>query len=189
MKVLFIDTTTADLVVAVVRENSIDDFSRRNLGTRHSETLCQCVSDALKNSNLTFHDLDAYACAIGPGSFTGIRIGIATVKGYALAVPKPIIAINCLESIACSQTCGAKQSAVINAGNGYYFADYSNGVEPTLVPFEDECANLAGRCDAAASCLDGAAEIIRRKFAYGKFDCALSPLYIRRSQAEEKWKS
>lgn len=189
MKVLYIDTTTADLVVAVVRENSIDDFSRRNLGTRHSETLCQCVSDALKSCNLTFHDLDAYACAIGPGSFTGIRIGIATVKGYALAVPKPIISVNCLESIACSQACGAKMSAVINAGNGYYFADYAKGVEPVLVPFEDERANFAGKCDGATSCLDGAAEIVRRKFADGKFDSALSPLYIRRSQAEEKWKN
>lgn len=189
MKVLYIDSTTADLVVAVVRENSIDDFTRKNLGTRHSETLCQCVGEALKNCNMTFQDLDAYACAIGPGSFTGIRIGIATVKGYAMAVPKPFIAVNCLEAIACSPSCGLRQSAVINAGNGYYFADYTNGTEPTLIPFEDERAKFAGRCDGAAACLDGAAEIIRRKFTQGKFDCALSPLYIRRSQAEEKWKN
>ena len=189
MRVLFVDTTTPDLVVAVVRENSIDDFSRRNLGTKHSETLCQCVSDALKQCNLSFDDFDAYACAIGPGSFTGIRIGIATVKGYALAVPKPVIAVNCLESIANSATCGKKGCAIINAGNGYYFADYKRGVAPTLIPFEDEQAKCAGSCIGAADCVDGSAEIIRRKFAEKQFDSALSPLYIRRSQAEEKWKN
>ena len=189
MKVLFVDTTTADLVVAVVQENSIEDFSRRNLGTRHSETLCQCVSEALASCNLTFDDLDAYACAIGPGSFTGIRIGIATVKGYALAVPKPLIAVNCLEAIASSQACGKKRSAVINAGNGYYFADYLNGIGPTLISYDAEQAERAGRCEGAANCLDGSAEIIRRKFADKKFDETLSPLYIRRSQAEEKWKN
>ena len=189
MKVLYIDTTTPDLVVAVVRENSIDDFSRKNMGTRHSETLCQCVDDALKACKLTFADIDAYACAIGPGSFTGIRIGIATVKGYALAVPKPFIAVNSLEAIARSTTCGAKQCAVIDAGNGYYFADYASGILPTLVSYDDERATVAGRCDGGASCLDGAAQIIRRKFAGRQFDSALSPLYIRRSQAEEKWKN
>ena len=189
MKVLFVDTTTADLVVAVVRENSINNYSCANLGTRHSETLCKRVSEALANSKLTFEELDAYACAIGPGSFTGIRIGIATVKGYALAVPKPVIAVNCLEAIANSQNCGATLSAVIDAGNGYYFADYANGVLPTLVPYGDVRAQVAGRCSGAIACLDGATEIIRQKFNNGKFDNALSPLYIRRSQAEEKWKN
>lgn len=189
MKVLYIDTTTADLVVAVVRENSIDDFSCKNLGTRHSETLCKRVNEAMQACGLTFADLDAYACAIGPGSFTGIRIGIATVKGYALAAPKPLIAVNSLEAIARSRACGAKQSAVIDAGNGYYFADYAGGILPSLVSYDDERAKHAGRCDGGANCLDGAAEIIRRKFSEKQFDNALSPLYIRRSQAEEKCKN
>ena len=186
---LFIDTTTADLVVAVVRENSIDNYSCANLGTRHSETLCQRVNEALEKSHMTFDDFDAYACAIGPGSFTGIRIGIATVKGYVLAAPKPIISVNCLEAIACSQNCGAAQSAIIDAGNGYYFADYANGVLPTLVPYDDVRTQVAGKCNGAIAYLDGVAEIVRKKFSEGAFDNALSPLYIRRSQAEEKWKN
>ena len=82
MKVLCVDTTTADLVVAIVHENKIEDFSVRGCGTRHSETLCNRVDFALKQSGLTFSDIDAFACCIGPGSFTGIRIGIATLKGY-----------------------------------------------------------------------------------------------------------
>lgn len=84
MKVLCVDTTTADLVVAIVHENKIEDFSVRGCGTRHSETLCNRVDFALKQSGLTFSDIDAFACCVGPGSFTGIRIGIATLKGYLL---------------------------------------------------------------------------------------------------------
>ncbi len=186
MKILFIDTTTPDLVVAVIEENSIRDFSLKNCGTHHSVMLCDCVQKALTSCNLRFEDLDAYACAIGPGSFTGIRIGISTVKGYKLAVLKPLICVNSLEAIARSQQCGKKGSAVIDAGNGYYFADYNNGVAPCLISYEDERAVTAGRYTTAMDSLDGAVDIVRDKFIHSNFDETLSPLYIRRSQAEER---
>ena len=164
MKVLCVDTTTADLVVAIVHENKIEDFSVRGCGTRHSETLCNRVDFALKQSGLTFSDIDAFACCIGPGSFTGIRIGIATLKGYLFACGKPAISFSSLKAIAVSSNCREKGSAVVDAGNGYYFADFSNGA-----------------CDY----LDGAVKIVRDAFVKGNFSQSLSPLYIRRSQAEE----
>lgn len=191
MKVLFVDTTTTDLVVVLVEDNCSHDFSRRNCGTHHSETLCDCVKDALCACNLSFKELDAFACAIGPGSFTGIRIGISTVKGYVSAQPKPIIALNSLEIIAESQNCGKKHSAVINAGNGYYFADYAKGIAPCLVAYDDERTANAGRCDSAAGCIDGAVTLIRNRFERRQFVSELEPIYIRRSQAEEnlQWKN
>lgn len=188
MKILFVDTTTSDLVVALVEDTSVRNFCVQNCGTHHSERLCECVRSALQSCNLTFSDLDAYACAIGPGSFTGIRIGISTVKGYALAVAKPLISVNCLEAIARSETCGKKGSAVINAGNGYYFADFTSSVAPCLVSYDDERAVCAGHCESACSCLDGAVEVIKEKYLRKNFDDHISPLYIRRSQAEENRK-
>ncbi len=188
MKVLFVDTTTPDLVVAVVEEKDVRTFGVERCGTRHSEKLCECVGNALTACGLSFDDLDAYACAIGPGSFTGIRIGISTVKGYVVGVNKPLIAVNCLRAIACSQECGKKGSAVIDAGNGYYFADYRNGIEPCLISYSDERADGAGRAASALQYFDGAIELIRSKFADNDFDEFLSPLYIRRSQAEENRK-
>lgn len=186
MKVLYVDTTTADLVVAVVEENKIYDVSSGNVGTRHSETLCGKVAEVLACANVNFDELDAYACAIGPGSFTGIRIGVATVKGYKTAVDKPYIAVNCLEAIAKSQNCANMGSAIIDAGNGYYFADYSNGVAPCLIGYDDERASAAGKSNSAIEYFDGALHIIREKFGSHSFDETLSPLYIRKSQAEER---
>ncbi len=188
MKILFVDTTTPDLVVAVVEENNVRMFGVEHCGTRHSERLCECVGTALAECGLSFVDLDAYACAIGPGSFTGIRIGISTVKGYALAVAKPLIAVNCLQAIACSQQCGGKGCAVINAGNGYYFADYLSGVAPCLISYSDERAEAAAHCESATGYMDGAVELIRSKYAAKEFDAELSPMYIRRSQAEDNRK-
>lgn len=188
MKILFIDTTTPDLVVAVVEENKITDVTARAVGVHHSEMLCDKVTEALAKAKVTFADLSAYACAIGPGSFTGIRIGVSTVKGYCTAVELPVIGVNCLEAIATSKKCGACGSAIIDAGNGLYYADYLNGVAPCLVSYDDERAKNAGRAESAVDYFDGAIELIRKRFNAGSFDESLAPLYIRRSQAEENRK-
>lgn len=185
MKVLFVDTTTPDLVVAIVTDSEVKTFGIEKCGTHHSEKLCDCVNVAMTECGLAFEDLDAYACAIGPGSFTGIRIGISTVKGFCVAVNKPYIAVNCLQAISISQNCGKKGFATIDAGNGYYFADYVNGVEPCLVPYDDERAIGAGKCGSAVDYFDGAVQIIRDRYAQETFSAELSPTYIRRSQAED----
>ena len=189
MRVLYIDTTTPDLVVAVVGDNKIIDVTAKAIGVHHSEMLCDKVNQALTKAKVKFTDLSAYACAIGPGSFTGIRIGVSTVKGYCTAVKLPVIGVNCLEAIGLSAKCKARGSAVIDAGNGYYFADYANGVAPCLISYDDERVPNAGRADSAVDYFDGAVEIIRKRFNSGSFDEALTPLYIRRSQAEENCKS
>ncbi len=184
MKVLFVDTTTSDLVVAVIEEKNVTAVINKDTQRWHSQLLCEKVNEALTKANTDFAHLDAFACAIGPGSFTGIRIGVATVKGYATAVPRPYIALNSLEAIACSPTCGQKGSAVIDAGNGYYFADYVNGIAPVLIKYDDERASFAGR-GTASDYLDGAINLIRTRYLEKSFDNDLKPLYIRRSQAEE----
>lgn len=169
-----------------MEENSTIDCSLQNCGVKHSETLCCRVAEMLSAHNLSWGDFDAYACAVGPGSFTGIRIGIATLKGYNLAVPKPIIAVSSLEAIAFSKMCGCRKSAVINAGNGYYFADYQNGIAPCLISYDDERVQSAGKCIGGIECLDGAAALVRERFLKKQFIEDLVPIYIRRSQAEER---
>ena len=187
MKVLAIDTTTKDMMVAVITENEIFDASALNLGTHHSEMLCGAVADVLKKANVTFADLDAYACAIGPGSFTGIRIGVSTVKGYATACPKRYIAVNCLQAIGESDKLGATGAGFIDAGNGYYYADFANDVRPCLVSYEfaDEHKNVPVAA-LASEYFDGFVNIVRKRFAKADFDEELTPLYIRKSQAEER---
>lgn len=181
---MYIDTTTVDLVVALIKDNDVISVSQKAMGVKHSETLCGKVAELLKVANLAFVDIDAYACAIGPGSFTGIRIGISTVKGYVSANYKPYIAVNCLEAISHSATCQGNGSAVIDAGNGYYFYSKQSGVCPTVVPYDDVIVSDAAKSDGAVDYLDGAVEIVRNKYLKGIFDTTLTPLYIRRSQAE-----
>ena len=186
MKILTIDTTTADMIVLIVTDDGIVDGSTYNFGTHHSEMLCTAVDGLLKKANLTFADLDAYACAIGPGSFTGIRIGVSTIKGYAVACPKPYIAVNCLQAASKSKSLGGSGGAFIDAGNGYYFADIDNGILPTLVPYDfAESHPLVPTSKNASDRLDGMVGIVRQKFTDGNFDNDLEPLYIRKSQAEE----
>lgn len=186
MKVLFVDTTGSDIVVAVVEENDTVDVSQPMVGVKHSEILCEKVNEALKKAKIGFEDLDAYACAVGPGSFTGIRIGIATLKGYCAATPRPFVSIGSLEAIARSENCGARGSAVIDAGNGFYFADFKKGIKPCLIAYDSECAAPAGRAESAMGYFDGAVDLVRDKFKNKNFDDSLTPLYIRKSQAEER---
>ena len=110
------------------------------------------------------------------------------MKGYHSAVSLPYISVCCLEAIAKSRNWGGKGSAVIDAGNGYYFADYNTGTMPMLISYDDERAQSSGRADTATDYFDGAIEIIREKFNSGEFSDTLTPLYIRRSQAEENRK-
>lgn len=188
MKILLIDTTTKDLVVALICGDTVIDCTQPNLGTRHSETLCLAVDQLLQKSNVKFDDLDAYACAIGPGSFTGIRIGVSTVKGYNVACPKKLLALNTLQAISCSVNCGAKGSAIIDAGNGYYFADYTNGVAPCLIAYDDPRIQTAGSGANASNYFDGLVLLAKQKYESDAFDDTLEPLYIRKSQAEEQKK-
>lgn len=71
-----------------------------NLGNTHSETLLPMVESILKLSGRTIDDVDIFACSEGPGSFTGIRIGAATIKGLAFSTNKPCIGVSTLEALA-----------------------------------------------------------------------------------------
>ncbi len=83
MKILSIDTTSEVCGVAILEdENLIIENSLSN-GLTHSENLMPLVKEALEKSDLTLKDIDIIACCTGPGSFTGIRIGVASVKAMA----------------------------------------------------------------------------------------------------------
>lgn len=185
---MFIDTTTSDLVVALIRNNDVINVSQKAMGVKHSETLCNKVAELLNVANITFDDIDAYACATGPGSFTGIRIGVSTVKGYATANSKPFIAVNCLQAIACSANCHGNGLAIIDAGNGYYFYNVDVGTYSTVLSYDDDRVKGAATANGALDYLDGVVEIVRDKYYQEKFDDSLTPLYIRRSQAEVNFK-
>jgi len=102
MKILAIETSTMMGSVAVMDKTQLIAEYRLNIKGTHSERLVRIIDEVLKDSGLEFKDLDGYAVSIGPGSFTGLRIGITTVKGLAFVTRKPVAAIPTLDALACN---------------------------------------------------------------------------------------
>lgn len=100
MKILALDTSGSNLSVCVREdEKKISDFNLA-AGVTHSETLLPVIDTLFQNLNMDLNEIDVFSCGIGPGSFTGLRIGIATVKGFALSLQKKVIGIPTLLALA-----------------------------------------------------------------------------------------
>lgn len=101
MKILAIETSTMLGGVAVVDElKGLIAETRLNVKSTHSERLMTAIDTTLIQSDLRLNDIDAFAIAIGPGSFTGLRIGLSTVKGLSYATGKPMVTVPTLEAFA-----------------------------------------------------------------------------------------
>jgi tRNA threonylcarbamoyladenosine biosynthesis protein TsaB len=100
MFILGIETSTKTGSVAVVSETSVIAQYSLNIEVTHSERLMSTVDRVLKDSGIALADMDGFAVAIGPGSFTGLRIGLAAIKGLAFATGKPVAAVPTLKALA-----------------------------------------------------------------------------------------
>ncbi len=100
MNILSIECSATPVSVAIGNENGVlaNDFSVQKV--THSQTLMPMLCSCLKKANLNIDDIDCFAVSAGPGSFTGIRIGISTVKGLAAKNSTPCIPLSTLESMA-----------------------------------------------------------------------------------------
>lgn len=100
MKILAIDTSATAASVAVAEEDKIIGEYFINTSLTHSQTLIPMTEQLLKSTSLSVNDLDAIAVNAGPGSFTGVRIGIAAAKGIAFAKDLPCVSVSTLHSMA-----------------------------------------------------------------------------------------
>ncbi len=100
MKLLAIESSAKAASCAVLEDGVPLANAWQATGLTHSRTLLPMVEAMLKNSELALRDMDALAVAVGPGSFTGLRIGLSTVKGLAWAAEKPCIPVSTLEAMA-----------------------------------------------------------------------------------------
>jgi tRNA threonylcarbamoyladenosine biosynthesis protein TsaB len=101
MKILAIETSTMLGGIAIVDDSQgLIAEMRLNVKSTHSERLMTGAEHVLKQSGLAISDIDAFAVSIGPGSFTGLRIGLSTVKGFSYATGKPIVSVPTLEALA-----------------------------------------------------------------------------------------
>ena len=100
MKILALETSAKAASAAVIEDGRVVCSAYQSTGLTHSRTLMPMVKAMLENADLIAADMDAVAVAKGPGSFTGIRIGVAAAKGLAYAIGKPIAGVSTLEAMA-----------------------------------------------------------------------------------------
>ena len=100
MLILAFESTAKAASAALVRDGKLVSQYSQCSGLTHSRTLLPMGEDMLKNAELTLGDVDLIAVAHGPGSFTGVRIGVSMVKGLAWAADKPCVGVSTLEAMA-----------------------------------------------------------------------------------------
>ena len=100
MRILAVDTSAVCASVGVTEDGKILSESSINTGLTHSRTLMPMIDSTLKNGEIDLDSIDYFACSVGPGSFTGIRIGVAAIKGLADGLKKKCIPVSTLEALA-----------------------------------------------------------------------------------------
>lgn len=123
MKILSVSTATNQLSVALNDDQNViiekNEHDKRN----HSEHLDPLIAELLAENNLKLKDIDRFAVAIGPGSYTGLRIGVTTVKMFASILAKEVVGVSTLQALAAS--CSDKDTLIvagIDARNDNFFA-------------------------------------------------------------------
>ncbi|MBI5632234.1 MAG: tRNA (adenosine(37)-N6)-threonylcarbamoyltransferase complex dimerization subunit type 1 TsaB [Nitrospirae bacterium] len=158
MKVLAIETSTMLGGVALADEKGLIAETRLNVKSTHSERLMATIDDQLRQSDLSLGDIDLFAVASGPGSFTGLRIGLSTAKGLCYATGKPLVMVPTLDAFARSfpfskhPVCvmldarrGELYAAVFRWDNGFVkMLDASSAVPDALFRDLDSPVILAG---------------------------------------------
>jgi tRNA threonylcarbamoyladenosine biosynthesis protein TsaB len=154
MKLLAIDTASVICAACVYDTVARQEDGRAvlDLGKGHAEHLMAVVGDAMQRAKITFPELDAVAVSIGPGSFTGVRVGVAAARGLAMALKVPAIGVTTLEALAAEarQRFGdVTVMSALDAGRGeinaaVYGETGATLVEPTVMTL-DEAVLLARR--------------------------------------------
>ena len=151
MKILAIDTSCNVATVAVCdHEKLISEYSMNHKRT-HSQKIMPMVEEILKSCELTIRDIDIFAAANGPGSFTGLRIGVSAVKGFAHAMNKPVVGVSTLEGLAYNlpyckyrvyPIMDARCSQVYNAVYEWGDYDLAEIISPRALSLEELCGEI-----------------------------------------------
>lgn len=206
MNYVAVDTASDILKVLVVKGGRREYFQCADFKAA-SVALMPELDACLKRCGASLADMDCFACVTGPGSFTGIRIGMATVKAFAYVFGKPVVPVTALDLLAYNNRGEETVIAVCNAGNGLrYTAVYDAALHTLMEPrclTKEEFADFVGTVDepfglyADAASADGVpgahvptefgdafAAAVERGMKNAVSGRELQPLYIRKPQAE-----
>ncbi len=198
---LAIDTSANYLTVVASKDGEEFSVFLPDCAMKHSPSFMNAVDEVLKKASMTLQDCEFFSAVVGAGSFTGIRIGISAVKGFALACGKPTLPVTSFDVVAYNAV-GEKKLCLIDALHGFYYAcGYENGrvsIPPAYLS-EDEVLALAQDGYALCAATDlpvqarqtvkkvdpvqGLLGAVKAKSEAGLFG-ELEALYVRKSSAE-----
>ncbi len=101
LMILCLETSTTVCSVALVKDGNVVALRESLDGQNHAEKITIFIDEVMKEAGVSYRDLEAVAVSKGPGSYTGLRIGVSTAKGLCYAMEKPLIAIDTLAAMAC----------------------------------------------------------------------------------------
>jgi tRNA threonylcarbamoyladenosine biosynthesis protein TsaB len=147
MLTLAFDTSSKTAAVALLKDDVILYDAIINVGLNHSEVLLPAIDQTCRQTRIKISAIDLFACTIGPGSFSGLRIGVSTLKGLMLATGKPAVGISSLAALALNISKSSKIiCSVMDAGRGQVYIAYYRynengfldqiGTERAVVPWE-----------------------------------------------------
>ncbi len=183
MNVLSLDTTS-DRIIIALKIGEKDFFYRGEVGCkRHNSELLNAIDNMLSENGISINEIDCFGVCVGPGSFTGIRIGVATVNALSLALKKKTVEITSLET----EDDGSDKTVLLPCGHGNYYAARF-GKEKSYFSLDGEEAE---KIEGEKICLE---EISPRKllnktlqkFSEEQFVEQAKPFYLKKSSAERK---
>ncbi|MGD9968499.1 MAG: tRNA (adenosine(37)-N6)-threonylcarbamoyltransferase complex dimerization subunit type 1 TsaB [Hyphomonadaceae bacterium] len=133
MIVLGIDTALDACSVAIVRDLNMLAHLHEPMARGQAERLAPMVQQAAQHAGVAFDQLDRVAVTTGPGSFTGVRVGLSFARALALSIGKACIGVSTLEALALEDGEEGARAAVIETPGASYFALYENGA-PLIAP-------------------------------------------------------
>lgn len=200
MNWLGIDTCGKQLTILLKAKGKDYSYVDPDCGVNHSVELVPRVKALLESAGAKLSDMDFFACTVGAGSFTGVRIGVSTVRAFAFAVKKPYLRITSFDALAYDVKEKGALLCVIDARHDAYYVQKYIGTVPAgeakfvgreeyealckeaAVASADDVPHRKYLCDTAA----GFRAALEAKQSETTFEeSALTPLYIRKSQAEE----
>lgn len=205
---LAIDTSGSNLCVVAVKDGNVFSSFTPDCAMKHSVLLMEKVEETLERAGLNLMDCDFFSAVVGAGSFTGIRIGISAVKGFALACNKPTLPITSFEVAAYNAVgekgeCKGKTLCLVDAlHDSYYACGFQDGemIYPPSYLTEEEVLSLQkeGYALRALSPLPigektevsivdpvlGLQNAVKRRSSQENAFGELTALYVRKSSAE-----
>ena len=186
MNYLICDTTSEALTVIVIKGEEEFVHFNSNSG-RHNSELITVIDRLLRDSELTINDIDVFSAVTGPGSFTGIRIGITVMNSFVDVTNKKLIGLNSFEILSYGYD---NVITVIDAkNNNYYGAEFTNGRISRMGDYRQadldlNCLNKVYKKNIDYS--KAIINIVKAKAERGQFLKRLEPLYLKDSQAERE---